>query len=438
MFQIIGFSRRALTQDAFKERILTILKTHKGVLYHEEKTHAFIKRVLFQQGNFNHKNAYDNLAQVMGRIDGEWKVCSNKLFYLAVPPQHLQRIFEFLASSGLTTPCSPEEGWTRVIVEKPFGRDLRTAEELDNLLGKLFREEQIYRIDHYLAKEMLQNILTFRFSNNFLESSWNNHHIEKIEMRILEKIGVEERGEFYESVGALRDMGQNHLLQMLAFITMNHPASLDSDAVRTKRAELLDTLVPLTKEEITKYTFRAQHHGYRAIKGVAKDSQKETYFKMRGFLDAPRWHGVPFTIESGKKFPKARKDIIVTFKHPRPCICPLGSDHQIQNKIIFTIEPEESIIVTIYTKVPGLDLKIQERKFKYIYRRKEKSAQYVEEYEKLLLDCILGNQLLFLSTREIRAMWKFIDPVIKAWEENKVPLIAYKPNSFAITKQQKF
>lgn len=438
MFQIIGFSRREISQDQFKEHILAILKTHKGVIFHPEKAEQFIKRVFYQKGNFNNKGEYDELSKVLGRIDGEWKVCSNKLFYLAVPPSYLQNIFEHLAASGLTLPCSPEEGWTRVIVEKPFGSDLKTAEKLDALLGKLFKEEQVYRIDHYLAKEMLQNILTFRFSNNFLESSWDHRHIEKIEMRLLEKIGVEGRGSFYESVGALRDVGQNHLLQMLAFVTMDHPATFEAAIVRKKRAELLDTLIPLRTNEIITNTFRAQYEGYRTIEGVDPKSKKETYFKVKGFLNAPRWKGVPFTIESGKKFKNPRKDITITFKHPNPCMCPPSTSHTIKNKVTFTIEPEESITVNFFTKVPGLELDIQEKKFKYMYRRKSKTAQYVEEYEKLLLDCILGNQLLFLSTPEIRAMWKFIDPVIQMWESNKVPLHTYKPNSFAVTKLPQF
>lgn len=435
MFQIIGFSRRNLTQDQFKNHVLAILKDHKGVEYHKENAEQFIKRLLFQQGDFTSKQAYDDLAKVLGRIDGEWKVCSNKLFYLAVPPEYYKKIFEHLAASGLTIPCSPEEGWTRVIVEKPFGKDTETAEDLDNLLAELFKEEQIYRIDHYLAKEMLQNILTFRFSNNMLESNWNNTFIEKIEIRLLEKIGVEGRGTFYDAVGALRDVGQNHLLQMLALVTMEHPATFDSEVIRRKRSEILKTLKPLTITEMKAHTLRAQYKGYHAIKGVAAKSKTETYFKLQGFLTSSRWQGVPFTLESGKKFPEAKKDITVTFKHPNPCLCPPDGEHHLKNKIVFSLEPEEEITMDLYVKKPGLDFGVDQRTFKFLYRKKETSAQYVEEYEKLLLDCILGNQLLFLSTDEVRAMWRFIDPISRLWEENKVPLHSYGPSNFAITKE---
>ncbi len=425
MFQIIGFSRRAISADDFKQNIISILKTHRGVEYHAENAQEFVKRFLYHQGDFNNKSEYDALAKVLGRIDGEWNVCSNKLFYLAVPPSFYKTIFEFLASSGLTIPCSPEEGWTRVIVEKPFGKDLKTAEDLDMLLAKLFKEEQIYRIDHYLAKEMLQNILTFRFSNNLLESSWNNQFIEKIEIRLLEKLDVAGRGGFYDGVGALRDVGQNHLLQMLALVTMDHPSTFSTEAIRKRRAELLQTLKAPSLEEVKKYSYRAQYKGYRNVEGVQKNSTTETYFKLKGYFNSGRWQGVPFTIESGKKFPKPLKDIVITLKHPTPCLCPKDSPHHLKNKIVFSLEPKEEIIMDFYTKKPGLDMEVEKRNFTFLYRKKNKSTQYVEEYEKLLLDCILGNQLLFLSTDEVRAMWQFIDPVVRAWGKNEVALETY-------------
>lgn len=433
MFQIVGFSRRDLSQDKFKEHVLSILKNHKGVTFNREKAEQFVKRVLYQRGDFNNRGEYNNLAKVLGRIDGEWKVCSNKLFYLAVPPKYYKTIFEFLHSSGLTIPCSPEEGWTRVIVEKPFGKDQKTAEDLDLLLAKLFKEEQIYRIDHYLAKEMLQNILTFRFSNNLLEPSWNNQYIERIDVRMVETLGVEGRGSFYDGVGALRDVGQNHLLQMLAIVCMDHPRQFETAAIRKKREEFLQTLTPLSRKEIATTIYRAQYAGYQQVEGVAPDSQTETYFKLQTILTSPRWQGVIFTLESGKKFPKAVKDVTITFKHPRPCLCPPGLLHHFQNKITFSLEPKEEIIIDFHAKKPGLDLEIGPRSFNFLYRNKDHTAQYVEEYEKLLMDCILGNQLLFLSTKEVRAMWRFIDPMIEEWEKGSIPLHTYKSSSTDIS-----
>lgn len=438
LFQIIGFSRRNLSNETFRGHILEILKKYYDREVEEKDAQNFINLFDYHRGDFNQRSDYHGLAKVLGQIDGEWKACSNKLFYLAVPPQNYKTIFKNLASSGLTIPCGPDEGWTRVLVEKPFGHDAYTAEDLDLLLAKLFKEEQIYRIDHYLAKEMLQNILSFRFSNNLLEQNWNNKFIEKIEIKLLEKIGVERRGTFYDGLGALRDVGQNHLLQMLALVTMDQPASFAADAIRSKRAQILRTLRKPDLDEIKNHSFRAQYKGYKDIKGVHKDSKTETYFKVRAFLDSPRWQGVPIILESGKKFKDQIKEIKITFKHTTPCLCPPGIPEHYKNKIIFQLEPQEKIKIYFLAKKPGLEMQVENREFDFTYRNRSEKIQYVEEYEKLLLDCIEGNQLLFLSTKEVAAMWSYIDPYIKAWDKDEVPLHFYTPETNDILHESMF
>ncbi|OGH11768.1 MAG: hypothetical protein A2857_04720 [Candidatus Levybacteria bacterium RIFCSPHIGHO2_01_FULL_36_15] len=427
LFKIIGFSRRNLTVDQFRGFVMTLLENQ---IAHKDKDlfKKFLSLFLYQQGGFDRIKSYNQLAQVLGKTDKDWSVCSNKLFYLAVPPHFNKTIFEHLKTSGLTIPCGPEEGWTRVIVEKPFGKDLKTAEELDTLLGKLFKEEQIYRIDHYLAKEMMQNILSFRFANNLFEEVWNNNFIERIDIRLLESIGVEKRGAFYDGIGALRDVGQNHLLQMLALITMDQPENFESNAVRKKRAEILKTLRILPEDEIKHHTFRAQYKGYRQITGVNPDSSTETYFKTVAYLTFSRWIGVPVFLESGKRLPR-KKEIVVTFKHPIPCLCPPNVPEHYQNKIIFSLEPREEIKIQFWSKKPGLEFEMEKRTLNFLFRREKQKTQYVEEYEKLLLDCIAGNQLLFISTDEVKPSWKYIDPIVTAWRKNLVPLEIYKPDS---------
>ena len=378
MLRIIGFSRRNLTDEDFKKNIVEMLAKHHNVYGKKDTIEKFLRHFSYQQGNFNNSKSYQDLARILGRIDGEWRVCSNKLFYLAIPPQYNEAIIQNLKSFGLTIPCSPEEGWTRVIVEKPFGKDLKTAEALDQLLGKLFKEEQIYRIDHYLAKDMLQNILSFRFSNNLLEESWNNKFIEKIEIRLLEKIGVEQRGAFYDGLGALRDVGQNHLLQMLALILMDFPGSFEVDKVRNKRFEVLQTLEIPTADQIYKETFRAQYTGYKKIKGVNPTSKTETYFRIKTFLTSSRWRGIPIILESGKRMKKQIKEIVVTFKHKTPCLCRLGK--HFKNQVVFQLEPQEKVKISFLSKKPGLEMEIQERNFHFTYRKKSKKSQYVEEY----------------------------------------------------------
>ncbi|HVZ67260.1 MAG TPA: glucose-6-phosphate dehydrogenase, partial [Patescibacteria group bacterium] len=426
LFKIIGFSRRQLTESQFIEFVSEILTKQVKHITKEDRE-KFLSYLLYQQGDFDDIASYKELASRLGIIDGSWSVCSNKLFYLAVPPQYYKGISEHLASSGLTIPCGPEEGWTRVIVEKPFGKNLKSAEDLDILLSKLFKEEQIYRIDHYLAKEMLQNILIFRFANNLFEEEWNSRLIEKINIRTWESIGAEGRGRFYDGIGALRDVGQNHLLQMLALVTMDRPIHDDPDSVRQKRAEILSTLKPLNVDEIKAKTFRGQYDGYKKIDGVDKDSKTETYFRTSATLSHPRWSGVEITLEAGKRLP-LRKEIEIIFRHPTPCMCPPGKPH-FQNRMTIGIEPKEGIVIEFWSKKPGLERKFMKRKFNFVLRRVNQRIQYVEEYEKLLLDCISGNQILFLSTPEIVACWKYIDSIVEAWDKDHIPLESYKPDT---------
>lgn len=427
LFSVVGVSRREWGDSDFQDFIRQIITKYKNS-FEQETLNRFLKIFRFVSMDVTKRDDYTTLAKHLGHIDGEWKVCANKLFYLAITPEFFKTVFKNLHESRLTDPCSPEEGWTRIIVEKPFGTNYKTAEELDTILGSIFKEIQIYRIDHYLAKEMIQNILTFRFSNNLFEQNWSNEAIESIEIKVWEDLGVEERGSFYDGVGALRDVGQNHLLQMLAFITMDEPFNLTSEAVRQKRADLLKTLTPPTASQIKQNTLRAQYEGYRSIKNVKPDSSTETYFKIRTELNSPRWKGVIITMESGKRMGERRKEIVVNFKHPAMCLCPAGKEHY-RNRVIFSMEPHEGIKIEFWSKKPGLEFDIEKRSFDFLLRDTKDKKQYVEEYKKLLLDCINGDQTLFVSTEEMKAMWQYVDPISRAWHKNFTPLHSYKPDT---------
>ncbi|MBA4370371.1 MAG: hypothetical protein C0418_02195 [Coriobacteriaceae bacterium] len=426
-FRVLGLSRRDWDDDEFRAHVRGILEEKEGCLPDDLETAALLDSFCYHKVEFTDDEAYRTLAERLAAIDEVWGVCASKLFYLAVPPESYRVIFERLAASGLTRSCSDRTGWTRVLVEKPFGKDAATARGLDELLGSLFREEQIYRIDHYLAKEMLQGILAFRFSNNLFELGWNAESIASIEIALFETLGVEERSDFYDGVGALRDVGQNHLLQMLALVTMERPVSLGAAAVRARRAELLRSLAPMSAEGVARDTYRAQYEGYRAIAGVAPDSGTETYFKVRLRLGAARWGGVPITIEAGKRMGPVRKEIVVNFRHPHPCLC--SGEHHRHNRVVFTLEPDESIRISFWTKRPGVEHELEERTFDFFLYEKEETSQYVEEYAKLLLDAVRGDQTLFVSTEEVRAMWAFIDPVCEAWRAGAVPLASYEPDT---------
>lgn len=428
LFKIIGVARREFFDETFQKFVAEILSKHlKGK---QSKNIAnFIKVLSYQKLQFETKKDYQNLAAFLGRVDNQWQFCANKFFYLAVPPQFYEIIFKNLAGSGLTKPCSPEEGWSRILVEKPFGKDLKTAQKFERLLASLFQDIQIYRIDHYLAKEMVQNILALRFSNNLFEKVWDKNAIEKVEIKLWEKIGVEDRGSFYDDLGALRDVGQNHLLQILALLTMEHPINFSAETIREKRAEVLKSLIPPSKEEIEKFTFRAQYNRYQGIKGVSPRSSTETYFKIRAFLSHPSWQGVTFILESGKRLKEQIKEAVVTFRHPRPCLCPPGKNIHYRNKIIISLEPEEKITLAFWSKKPGLEFELQERDFSFLMRPTGEKMQYTEEYEKLLYDCIIGDQTLFVTSSEVEAMWKYTDPIIEAWQQNAVPLKTYKADT---------
>ena len=414
--KVVGFSRRALTDEKFQEYIQGLVKKDSHIKFSKKTLDSYLQLFSYQQGDFSVKEDYLMLEEYFERLENDWQEKANKLFYLAVPPTLYEGIFEHLSSTKI---AREQKGtWNRIVVEKPFGNDLRTAEKLDEILGKLFSEEQIYRIDHYLGKDLLQNILAFRFSNNLLEHGWNNKLIESIEIHLNESSGIEDdRGDSYDPVGALRDVGQNHLLQMLALVTMDNPINFSAKQIRQNRAKIIETLKPFTLQEVKRQTFRGQYEGYRKVKNVPDYSQTETYFKITGELKSPRWKGVSFVLESGKKLPSQRKEIVVTFKQT-------GGR---KNKVVFSLEPREKITILFWAKKPGLDMEIEEREFDFSYRREhEQDEEQTAAYEKLLLDCLTGDQTLFVSTEEVRAMWRFIDPIIRAWQENKVPLEIHK------------
>jgi len=429
-FQLLGVSRRDWNDDDLRRHIRAILEV-KAPHASSASVKSFLNLATYHKITFDAPGDYRGLKDRLQKMDDARGLCASKLFYLSVPPQFYDMILGNIHSSRLAEGCSPDEGWTRIIVEKPFGNDEKTAKALDAKLAKFFKEEQIYRIDHYLAKEMLQNILMFRFANDLFEDSWSAADVESINIRLFEKIGAEDRGAFYDNVGALRDVGQNHLLQMLALLTMEKPAKYDAHAIRPRRAELLHKLVIQTPKEAAKNSFRAQYDGYGSIKGVAKGSKTETYFRIKGYLSGQRWEGVPVIMESGKRLGEPLKEMEIVLRHETPCLC-IGPEHS-KNRISIHLEPKEGITIKFHSKKPGHSLELEERTLSFSFREEgHPHAQYTEEYEKLLLDCIAGDQTLFVSSEEIAAMWRFTDPFVEAWRRNLVPLRRYAPDLRAI------
>jgi len=425
-FKIIGFSRKEVSdgeyQDYAKKAILA-----KNSTANEEKLSEFLSYLSYTQGYFDKIESYTNLLSVLKEKEAGIGQCTNKLFYLAVPPTYYKDIFENLAQSKLMDPCDNETGWARVLVEKPFGNNIATAQELDDTLGRLFKEDQVFRIDHYLAKEVLQDILMFRFSNMLFEPLWNNKFIERVEISLFEKRGAEGRGAFYEETGALRDVGQNHILQMLAFIAMEDPIELDAALVRKERARALKALRPLTPETIGSTVIKGQYDGYLGVPMVSSESKTETYFKIKAFVDNERWHGVPFYIESGKALTENKTEIKIYFKKTETCLCPPGAEHQHQNILTFRIQPNEGISVLFWAKKPGLSLDLEPKDLSFSYRGSPDAKDLADAYEKVLFDGIAGDQMLFTSTDEVSAEWHYITPILSLWKD--LPLQKYAVGS---------
>src|SRR3989339_235866 len=429
-FSVLGFARRPMSDTQFQLRVFNIL-AEKGFVKNRKATEKFLQLFHYEQGDFSALKDYTELKAHIEKIERKWGLCTNKLYYLAIPPKLIKIVVQGLSETGLHKPCDDTTGWSRVIVEKPFGDDGASARELESTLD-IFKQDQIYRIDHYFGKEMVQGILNFRFSNGLFEDSWDNKHIERIDMKLWEEIGAEGRGEFYESVGALRDVGQNHLLSILALLTMEHPINYTDKEVRSARTMVLKQLRRPTHADIKTKTFRAQYEGYTNIDGVEKNSHVETYFSWQTEIDAPRWAGVPIYIESGKRMGNVRKEIIVTFRHPEPCICPPAGP--VQNKIIFKLHPTQEITIEFWQREPGFGMQLEKRKFDFMLYKTKTKLPYVEEYAKLLHDAIAGNQTWFMTKREVDAMWRAVDPIVGAWKKNQTPLHVYKPDTHDISK----
>lgn len=422
-FFVIGVSHRDLTNESMRAYLHTVLEEKKAVM--PERYDEFLQRFLYLQADFSDPAIYKTLGEQLGFIDGEWKACSNKLFYLSVSPHLYNDIIDNLHTSGLTEPCGEgEDGWTRVILEKPFGTDLQQARLLDTKLQELFSEEQVYRVDHYLAKETVRNILAFRFSNTFLMPAWTRDSIESIDVRVTEEIDVEDRGAFYDGVGALRDFGQNHLLQLVALFTMENPGTFDANSVRKKRAQAMQHIAIMKSEEVEERTARGQYFGYIDTRGVKPDSQTETYFRAHLEILGGDLDGVPVSIEMGKALATARAEIIVTFKHVDPCFCK-PENHE-KNRLRYTMQPDEQIGISFLVKEPGHDYELDEQELLFDYKHAF-GAKNSEPYEQVFLDIIHGDQTLFVSTEEAVREWEIVEPILQTWREQKKPTLQLYP-----------
>ena len=412
-FSVLGVARSDLNDETFRE------KMRETLIHNEETTpetlDAFCSHLYYQAVNTSDAQDYGKLVPRLDDLHDKYKTCGNTLYYMSTPPSLYGVIPECLAAHGLNT---EEYGWKRIIVEKPFGYDEKTAQALDVQIHRFFEEHQIYRIDHYLGKETVQNLLVLRFSNGWFEPLWNRNFIDYVEITGAESIGVEERGGYYDGSGAMRDMFQNHLLQVLAMVAMEPPAIINANSMRDEVAKVMHSLRPLTAEDMEHNLVLGQYtaaeingkmeNGYLEEKGVPADSRTETYIALRCEIENWRWAGVPFYVRTGKRLPARVTEIVIHFKTtPHPVF----SQNAPENKLIIRIQPDEAISMRFGLKKPGAGFEAKEVSMDFRYADLA-GAQVLTAYERLLLDAMKGDATLFARTDAVHAAWKFVQPIL--------------------------
>ena len=412
-FSVLGVARSELNDETFRE------KMREALIHNEETTpetlDAFCSHLYYQAVNTSDAQDYGKLVPRLDELHDKYQTCGNTLYYMSTPPSLYGVIPECLAAHGLNT---EEYGWKRIIVEKPFGYDEKTAQALDVQIHRFFEEHQIYRIDHYLGKETVQNLLVLRFSNGWFEPLWNRNFIDYVEITGAESIGVEERGGYYDGSGAMRDMFQNHLLQVLAMVAMEPPAIINANSMRDEVAKVMHSLRPLTAEDMEHNLVLGQYtaaeingrmeNGYLEEKGVPADSRTETYIALRCEIENWRWAGVPFYVRTGKRLPARVTEIVIHFKTtPHPVF----SQNAPENKLIIRIQPDEAISMRFGLKKPGAGFEAKEVSMDFRYADLA-GAQVLTAYERLLLDAMKGDATLFARTDAVHAAWKFVQPIL--------------------------
>lgn len=423
-FRLLGVARSPGNDETFRQsmRQATLGETAPSSPAWE----TFASRLAYIQADPTDQEAVAGVRRRLENVNGSR--LGHLLFYLAVPPQAYADLVATLAAVGLT---SDEAGWRRVIVEKPFGRDLASAHALNDAIHRHLHEDQIYRIDHYLGKETVQNVLVFRFANSIFEPIWNRNYIDNVQITVAESVGVEHRGPFYDSVGVLRDVFQNHVLQLLCMAAMEPPASFQADALRDERMKVLNAIRPLTGDDVARHTVRAQYAGYRQEAGVASNSATATYAALRLFIDNWRWQGVPFYLRSGKRMADKTTQISIQFKSVPHLMFPLPPGSKIRpNALFLCLQPDEGIHLRFEAKVPDTVSEMRTVDMDFHFAEDFGPGAIPEAYERLLLDALHGDPSLYTRADSIELAWALVDPITRAWEESRPKVVSYSPGSW--------
>jgi glucose-6-phosphate 1-dehydrogenase len=430
-FTVVGFARRGWSDAEFRDHLLEAVNKHsRNAPVKPEIWASIAEAIEYQRGDFNDPAAYEELAKRLDRIDRDRGTAGNRLFYLAVPPSlypeivtHLERAG--LAASGERRASGAKRGWTRVIVEKPFGYDLESAKTLNRVIGEVFDEDQVYRIDHYLGKETVQNLSVFRFGNGLFEPIWNRRYIDSVQITVAETVGVEGRGEFYDQTGALRDVVQNHGLQLMAVFAMEPPVEFAPKDLRDEKLKVLRAVKPMAPSDVAANVVRGQYvsgwvegervASYRDAPECAPDSETETFVALKLGIDSWRWAGVPFYLRTGKTLPSRVTEIAVQFRRaPLALFSRAGVSQVDPNVLAIRVQPDEGILLRFGAKVPGQGLQIRTVNMDFRYGSSF-AVDSPDAYETLLVDAMIGDASLFTRADEVERAWEILDPILGAW-----------------------
>lgn len=427
-FACVGFARRSKSNDQFRAEMRDAISKFSRVKPIEENVwHNFMNQIFYHSSDFDDEKGYENLRNILNDLDKKFNTKGNRVFYLSTQPSFFPKIIEMLSTHGLIyNETHDKDKWSRIIIEKPFGRDYKSAVELQKFVTQHLSENQIFRIDHYLGKETVQNILVFRFANAIFESFWNNHYIDHVQITVAEEIGIGSRGAFWEEAGILRDIVQNHMMQLLSLVAMEPPSSLDGDAIRDEKVKVISALRPVDLNHFDEYVVRGQYGpgyidgkpviGYRQENNVSPESIIETFAALKIYINNWRWAGVPFYLRAGKRLPKRATEIAIVFKEVPGILFSKSDKKMNKNVLAIRIQPDEGISLSINSKVPGPSSPIQPVKMDFRY------SSYFgltppEAYERLIFDCMLGDGTLFARGDEVLSSWKFITPILERWQE---------------------
>jgi len=442
-FSVIGTSRTEMSDERFRDEMKkSVSRFLSNSPFDDDLWRDFAKNLFYRPGNLRDKVSYEELGRVLGAIEEEHRTGGNVLFYLSTSPSYYAEAAAGIGQAGL----HKGNGWKRLVVEKPFGHDLASARDLNRRLQRVFAEEEIYRIDHYLGKETVQNVLAFRFGNGIFEPLWNRRYVNHVQITAAESIGVEGRGAYYKESGALRDMIQNHLLQVMATVAMEPPPAFETNSVRDERAKLLRSIRILKRDEVAAHTVAGQYGlariggedppGFRQEPGVDPESQTETYAALTLFVDNWRWAGVPFYVRTGKRLPKRVTDIAISFNTAPHAL--FGSDQvsgtlaTTPNLLILRIQPEEGISLRFLSKQPGAGMKLRPVAMDFNYGSSF-GSRLPSAYETLLLDAIAGDATLYTRQDMVEASWAVVEPVLEVWAGEKFDFPNYEAGTWGPT-----